>query len=119
MKPLVEVRDVSKVYQRDTVEVRVLEGLSLTVAEGEFLALMGPSGSGKSTLLNLLAGLDLPTSGQVRVAGEEITVRQGEVLHIPSWIEHQAEALDDTLELDIFSPIRQDWLDKTDDYFHR
>jgi quercetin dioxygenase-like cupin family protein len=43
----------------------------------------------------------------------------GEVLHIPSWLEHQAEALDDTFELDVFSPIRQDWLDKTDDYFHK
>ena len=52
------------------------------------------------------------------VAGEEITVREGEVLHIPSWIEHQAEALDDTFELDVFSPIRQDWLDHTDTYFH-
>ena len=53
------------------------------------------------------------------IGGEEITVREGEVLHIPSWVEHQAEALDDTFELDIFSPIRQDWLDHTDDYFHR
>ena len=53
------------------------------------------------------------------VGGEEITVREGEVLQIPSQIEHQAEALDDTFELDIFSPIRQDWLDHTDDYFHR
>lgn len=53
------------------------------------------------------------------VGGEEVTVREGEVLHIPSWAEHQAEALDDTFELDVFSPIRQDWLDKTDDYFHR
>jgi quercetin dioxygenase-like cupin family protein len=53
------------------------------------------------------------------IAGEEITVREGEVLHIPSWVEHQAEALDDTFELDVFSPIRQDWLDHTDDYFHR
>jgi quercetin dioxygenase-like cupin family protein len=51
------------------------------------------------------------------VAGEEITVREGEVIHIPSWVEHQAEALDDTFELDIFSPIRQDWLDHTDTYF--
>ena len=50
------------------------------------------------------------------VGGEEITVREGEVLHIPSWVEHQAEALEDTFELDIFSPIRQDWLDHTDDY---
>jgi len=53
-----------------------------------------------------------------RIAGEEITVREGEVLHIPSWVEHQAEALEDTFELDFFSPIRQDWLDHTDDYFH-
>jgi quercetin dioxygenase-like cupin family protein len=53
------------------------------------------------------------------IGGDEITVREGEVLHIPSWVEHQAEALEDTFELDIFSPIRQDWLDHTDDYFHR
>ena len=53
------------------------------------------------------------------IAGEEITVREGEVLHIPSWVEHQAEALDDTFELDVFSPIRQDWLDRTDDYFYK
>jgi quercetin dioxygenase-like cupin family protein len=46
-------------------------------------------------------------------------VREGEVLHIPSWVEHQAEALDDTFELDLFAPIRQDWLDHTDSYFHR
>ena len=53
------------------------------------------------------------------IAGEDITVREGEVLLIPSWVEHQAEALDDTFELDVFSPIRQDWLDGTDTYFHR
>ena len=53
------------------------------------------------------------------ISGEEITVREGEVLHIPSWVEHQAEALDDTFELDLFSPIRQDWLDHTDDYFQK
>ena len=52
------------------------------------------------------------------IDGEEITVREGEVLHIPSWVPHQAEALDDTFEMDIFSPIRQDWLDGTDNYFH-
>ena len=50
------------------------------------------------------------------IGGEEITVREGEVLHIPSGIPHQAEALDDTFELDLFSPIRTDWLDGTDDY---
>ena len=53
------------------------------------------------------------------VAGEDITVREGEVLHIPSRVPHQAEALEDTFELDIFSPIRQDWLDHTDDYLRQ
>ena len=53
------------------------------------------------------------------VGGEEAIVREGEVLVIPSWIEHQVAALDDTLTLDIFSPIRQDWLNGTDDYFRR
>ena len=48
------------------------------------------------------------------VAGEEIIVREGEVIHIPSWIEHQAEALEDTFELDMFSPIRADWIGKPD-----
>ncbi|MDQ3071201.1 MAG: cupin domain-containing protein [Acidobacteriota bacterium] len=52
------------------------------------------------------------------IDGEQITVREGEVLLIPSWVEHQAEALDDTFELDVFSPIREDWLNKTDSYFH-
>ncbi len=53
------------------------------------------------------------------VDGREVVVRAGEVLHIPSWLPHQAEALEDTFEMDIFSPIRQDWLDHTDDYFHK
>ena len=44
-------------------------------------------------------------------------MREGEVLHIPSWVPHQAEALEDTFEIDLFSPIRQDWLDGTDSYF--
>jgi quercetin dioxygenase-like cupin family protein len=50
-----------------------------------------------------------------RVGGEEITVREGEVLHIPSGVEHQAEALEDTFELDFFSPVRRDWLEGRDD----
>ena len=53
------------------------------------------------------------------IAGEEITVREGEVLHIPSWVDPQAEALDDTFELDLFSPIRLDWIDHTDDFFQK
>ena len=56
---------------------------------------------------------------KVLVAGEEITVREGEVLHIPSLVEHQAEALEDTFELDVFSPIRRDWLDPVEEHFPR
>ena len=68
----VEVSNVVKVYRRDAEEVRVLDGLSLTIAEGEFVALMGPSGSGKTTLLNLIGGVDQPTSGDLKVAGTNI-----------------------------------------------
>jgi len=69
---LIELRDVSKTYRRDAIEIPVLERVTLTVDEGEFLGLMGPSGSGKSTLLNLLAGIDRPSSGSLRVAGVEV-----------------------------------------------
>ena len=59
--------------------------------------------------------------GAVRfvVAGEETIVREGEVLHIPSRVEHQAEALEDTFELDVFSPIRKEWLDQVEEFFPR
>ncbi len=70
--PSIELRKVTKEYRRDEFKIPVLVDLDLSVAEGEFLALMGPSGSGKTTLLNLIAGLDRPTSGQVLVRGEEI-----------------------------------------------
>ncbi len=70
---LVEIRDVHKVFQRDAERIEVFTGLTLDIAEGTFTALMGPSGSGKSTLLNLLAGLDKPTSGTIRVAGAEVS----------------------------------------------
>jgi putative ABC transport system ATP-binding protein len=69
---LVDVRNVVKVYKRDAQELTVLNGISLQVPEGEFVALMGPSGSGKTTLLNLIAGIDRPTSGQVIVAGTDV-----------------------------------------------
>ena len=70
---LIELRDVTKTYRRDQIEVPVLDGVSITVPEGEFLGLMGPSGSGKSTLLNLLAGIDRPTRGSVRIGNTEIS----------------------------------------------
>ena len=71
--PLIELRGVTKTYHRDAIEIPVLEGISIAVEEGDFLGLMGPSGSGKSTLLNLLAGIDRPTSGSIRVANTEIS----------------------------------------------
>jgi putative ABC transport system ATP-binding protein len=70
---LVEIRDVHKSFQRDTQRIEVFVGLTLDIQSGSFTALMGPSGSGKSTLLNLIAGLDKPTSGVVRVAGAEVS----------------------------------------------
>jgi putative ABC transport system ATP-binding protein len=70
--PMVDVRDVRKVYRRGSEEITVLDGLNLQVQEGDFAALMGPSGSGKTTLLNLIAGIDKPTSGDVVVAGTNV-----------------------------------------------
>jgi putative ABC transport system ATP-binding protein len=72
METLVNVRGVKKTFVRGTEKITVLEGLDMSVAKGEFLALMGPSGSGKSTLLNLIGGLDRPTSGIVEVGGVRI-----------------------------------------------
>jgi putative ABC transport system ATP-binding protein len=77
---LVEIRDVTKAYRRDSQEIPVLTGVNMDIAQGEFLALMGPSGSGKSTLLNLLAGLDRPNSGRITVAGEDVTRMTGKQL---------------------------------------
>ena len=82
----VSVQNVVKVYQRDSQQIKVLDGLSLEVPQGEFLALMGPSGSGKTTLLNLIAGIDRATSGTVSVAGTNLTpLSEGE---LAKWRSH-------------------------------
>jgi putative ABC transport system ATP-binding protein len=72
MSALVEIANLSKVYQRGRQKIEVLHHINLTVTQGDFVALMGPSGSGKTTLLNLIGGLDSPTDGTITVAGERI-----------------------------------------------
>jgi putative ABC transport system ATP-binding protein len=71
--PIVEIKNLFKSYWRGNQIVPVLEDITFDIAEGEFLALMGPSGSGKSTLLNLIAGIDEPDSGLIKVGGIDIT----------------------------------------------
>jgi putative ABC transport system ATP-binding protein len=70
---LISVRNLGKNYRRGSEEIHVLQGLNLDVDAGDFVAFMGPSGSGKTTLLNLMGGLDVPSQGSIRVAGDEIT----------------------------------------------
>ena len=89
----VSVQNVRKVYQRDTQQIKVLDGINLEVPQGEFVALMGPSGSGKTTLLNLIAGIDRVTSGRVAGRGHRphaaVRRRAGQVaqpqhrIHLP------------------------------------
>ncbi|MDN3921182.1 ABC transporter ATP-binding protein [Roseateles violae] len=72
MGKLIEIRELSKVYQRGKQKVEVLHHIDLDVEQGDFLALMGPSGSGKTTLLNLIGGLDAPSGGAISVGGQRI-----------------------------------------------
>ncbi len=70
--PLIQIKNVSKIYQLDEVEVRALDGIDLNMERGEFSALIGPSGSGKSTLMNTLGCLDRPTMGSYLLSGQEV-----------------------------------------------
>ena len=78
MPPILEARDLTMRYRLGATDVDAVRGVSLSVQEGEFVALMGPSGSGKSTLLHLLGGLDRPTSGEVILQGEVISTLDDE-----------------------------------------
>ena len=80
MSNLIEVQSVKKTYKRGEETLVVLDGLSLEVEKGDFLALMGPSGSGKSTLLNLIGGLDTPTSGQIVVNEQHLETMNASAL---------------------------------------
>lgn len=71
--PAVRVEEATKVYQKDSIPVPALQGVSLTIPVGEFVALVGPSGSGKTTLLNLIGGLDTPSAGRIWIGEQEIT----------------------------------------------
>ncbi len=77
METLVKVRDLHKVYYRGSEQIDVLQGITIDIPSGDFLALMGPSGSGKTTLLNLIGGLDTPTKGSIEVAGDRIDTLSG------------------------------------------
>ena len=72
MSKLFDLHDVAKRFTRGKETITIFEGLSLAIEEGDFVAIMGPSGSGKTTLLNLLGGVDQPSSGEIRFAGERI-----------------------------------------------
>ena len=80
MKPLVEVRDMCKIYNPGENEVRALDHVSLTIDQGEFVGIIGHSGSGKSTLMNMLGCLDIPTSGSYYLNGKDVSHMSDDVL---------------------------------------
>lgn len=80
MAPLIEVRDLVKIYNTGDVELRALDEVSFSIDNGEFVAVMGPSGSGKSTTMNMLGCLDSPTSGEYRLDGRDVAKLTGDEL---------------------------------------
>jgi putative ABC transport system ATP-binding protein len=80
---LVNIKNLYKSFYRDSIEIKVLEDITLEVESGEFVGLMGPSGSGKTTLLNIISAIDTPTSGDVRVEGKAISTLKEK--HLGTW----------------------------------
>jgi len=78
--PLIKCSDLTKVYKMGQSEVRALDKVSLEIAQGEFVAIIGSSGSGKSTLMNMLGGLDKPSSGEVSINGDNLSTMSGKKL---------------------------------------
>src|SRR5690606_29122214 len=70
---VIKTKDIYKTYNPDTIPVHAVNGISLEIEEGEFIAIVGPSGCGKTTLLNIIGGLDRPTSGYVEVSSQDIS----------------------------------------------
>ena len=73
-RPLIEMKDIYKIYQMGSEEVRANDGISLSIEKGEFVAIVGKSGSGKSTLMNIIGALDVPTEGEYYLGGEDVTL---------------------------------------------
>ena len=86
---LITVSEVTKVYNPDKIPVHAVNGVSLTVEKGEFIAVIGPSGSGKSTLLNMIGGLDQPTSGEVVIGGHRLSELSDKQLRNIAFLRYQ------------------------------
>jgi putative ABC transport system ATP-binding protein len=78
--PLIQLIDIHKIYQMGNVEVRANDGINLAIEEGEFIAIVGKSGSGKSTVMNIIGALDVPTSGQYILKGQDVSKLKGDAL---------------------------------------
>ncbi len=80
-KPLIELNNIHKIYQMGGESVHANDGISLTICRGEFVAIVGKSGSGKSTLMNIIGALDVPTSGEYFLGGEDVRAFSETPLH--------------------------------------
>lgn len=76
----IEINDIKKIYQMGSVEIKAVAGISFSIEEGEFIVVLGPSGAGKTTVMNIIGGMDLPSSGSVKIDGKEITSKSDKEL---------------------------------------